>query len=332
MTDARSTPRRAFVTGATGFVGKALCAELIRDNWQVTALVRTPAAAQSLNALGVTLTPGDILDSASLSTAIPAGVDTVFHVAGDTSLWRKRDAIQTRINVDGTRNVLRAAVAAGAGRLIQTSTLSAYGRHEDRITETTPSRAAASALNYERSKWAAEQEVRNAVAQGLDAVILQPGAIIGPGDRSNWGRMFLMLRAGKLPFLTRGRISFNHVTQIARAHIAAAAVGRSGESYLLGGDDTSMADMIVGMCELLGKRPPRLSVPEGLLRALAAPVAALTPSSVSEPMISPELAQLMSARTVCSSAKAERELGLQPTPLQDCLRDCHDWLKQQALL
>jgi nucleoside-diphosphate-sugar epimerase len=324
--------RRAFVTGATGFVGGAVCAELRAQGWEVTALVRDPAAAREITKLGVRLAPGDILDPASLATAIPSGVDAVFHIAGDTSLWRKRDAAQSRINIEGTHNVLSAARAARARRFVLTSTVSAYGAHEETITEESASHAADSAVNYERSKWQAEQLVRAECQQGLDAVILQPGAIIGPGDARNWGRMFLIVRDGKLPFLPPGRISFNHVNQIARAHVAAAERGRGGESYLLGGDSTSLAALVIGLCELLGRKPPRWTAPAGLLEVMGRVVGALTPASVGEPLMTRELAQLMSAHTICDSGKATRELGLRPTPLRDCLSDCHAWLSKEKLL
>lgn len=322
--------RTAYVTGATGFLGHQLCVELRAQNWDLTAIARKPDAAPELAALGVKVVAGDIVDAASI--VIPAGTDTVFHVAGDTSLWHKRDAMQTRINVDGTRHVLAAARAAGVRRVVVTSTVSAYGTQSQRFDETTPSRAATSSVNYERSKWLGEEEVRKAAAAGLDTVILQPGAIIGPRDSKNWGRMFLLLQGGKLPMLPPGRLSFNHVREIARTHVAAATQGRAGESYLLGGHDTSLADMARGACELLGLKPPRLTAPAPVLGLLGTVLGMLTPASASEPLMTREMAHLMCVTTVVDSAKAERELGFRPTPLRECLVDCHAWLRQAQLL
>lgn len=322
--------RTAFVTGATGFLGHQLCVELRAQDWDITALARRPAAASDLAALNVKLLAGDIVEPASI--AIPPGTDTVFHVAGDTSLWHKRDAMQTRINVEGTRNVLAAARAAGVRRVVVTSTVSAYGTQSLRFDETTPSHAATSSINYERTKWLAEEEVRKAAAAGLDAVILQPGAIIGPHDSKNWGRMFLLIKGGQLPLLPPGRLSFNHVREIAKAHVAAATQGRAGESYLLGGDDTRLADMARGAAELLGIKPPRLVAPAGVLRLIGSAVGMLTPASTAEPLMTRELAHLMCVSTLCDSRKAERELGFRSTPLRECLVDCHAWLRQAGLL
>lgn len=327
------TADTAFVTGATGFLGSQLCGQLRAAGWAVTALVRTPARATQLAQSGVACVPGDILDPASLATGMPRSVDAVFHVAGDTSLWSKRDATQTRINVEGTSNVLAAARAAGARRFLLTSSVSAYGPQDGVITEATPSNAMRSPLNYDRSKWLGEEEVRKAMAQGMDAVILQPAAIIGPGDASNWGRMFVMAEQGKLGFLPSGGLPFNHVREVVRGHMAAAERGRPGESYLLGGDYMALADLAREVFRLLGRKAPGWTAPPGLLRRLGTVVGALTPASVrGEPLMTREVAEFMSAVTRCDSSKAERELGLRPTPLAECLADCHRWLVQQKLL
>lgn len=324
--------RSAFVTGATGFVGGALCTELRRAGWQVTALVRDPAKAQPLAALGVQLARGDILEADSLRTALAAGTDTVFHVAGDTAMWFKQDARQTAVNVDGTANVLAAARGAGVRRFVQTSTISAYGPQSGTVTETTPSRAPTSFVNYERSKFEADQQVRAAIADGLDAVIVQPGAIIGAGDRSNWGRMFVLARAGKLAFLPPGELPFNHIDQIVAAHIAAAERGRCGEAYLLGGAPMRLADLVAGIHRRLGKRPPGLRLPAGVLEVMGRIVGTLTPASVAEPLMTRELAALLSTTVRADCTKASRELGLKPTSLDECLDDSHRWLLAEGLL
>lgn len=324
--------RTAFVTGATGFVGGALCAELRRAGWQVTALVRDPAKAEPLAALGVQLARGDILEPGSLRTTLAAGTDTVFHVAGDTAMWFKQDTRQTAVNVDGTRHMLAAARAAGVRRFVQTSTISAYGPQSGLVTETTPSHAPQSFVNYERSKHAADEQVRAAIADGLDAVILQPGAILGPGDRANWGRMFVLAKAGKLAFLPPGELPFNHVRQIVAAHIAAAERGQRGEAYLLGGGRMPLAELVIGIHRRLGKRPPSLRLPAGVLDVMGRVVGALTPASVAEPLMTRELASLLSTRVQADCRKAEAALGLRATPLDECLDDTHRWLVAEGLV
>lgn len=328
-----NNPRQAFVTGGSGFVGGALCVELVRQGWTVTALLRAPDKSRRLAEQGVQLVQGDILDPASIARALPQGVDAVFHVAGDTSLWAKHDAMQTRINVEGTRNMVEAAKAAAAKRFVLTSTISAYGLQPGTITETTPSVAPQSFINYERSKFASEDLVRREAAQGsLDAVILQPGAIIGPGDAANWGRMFGLVKAGMLPFLPAGSLPFNHVDQIVLAHIAAAERGRSGESYLLGGHDMKLADMVGGICQRVGRRKPGFTLSPALMGLMGRLVGALTPASAQVPLMSRELAAMMSADTRSDSSKAMRELGLKPVSLEACLDDAHRWLVAEGLV
>src|SRR5205823_14836825 len=141
----------------------------------------------------VTLMPGDITDAASLRAAMAEDIDVVFHVAGNTNLWSRRNAQQTRENVEGTRNVVEAALARRAKKLVLTSSIAAHGEQSGELTEATKSTAARSWINYQRSKWLAEEEARKGIRAGLPAVILNPGAIIGRYDTGGWARLFFLL-------------------------------------------------------------------------------------------------------------------------------------------
>src|SRR5881227_1280954 len=136
--------KSAFVTGATGFVGVNLVEELVRQNWEITALHRAQSDLAELGRFPVTLMPGDITDAGALRAAMPQAVDVVFHVAGNTNLWSRRNALQTRENVEGTRNVVEAALARGAKKLVLTSSIAAYGPQSGELTEATKSTAARS--------------------------------------------------------------------------------------------------------------------------------------------------------------------------------------------
>ena len=163
-----SAQRTAFVTGGTGFVGLNLVKELMIRGWDVTALHRPSSDLRFLKRFRPKLAVGAITDAASLPAAIPKGADTIFHVAGNTNMWRKGNAEQTRDNVDGTHNVVEAALACGVRRLVVTSSISAYGPVDGEITEETPSRAANSRVNYQKSKWLAQEIARAAVGRGLE--------------------------------------------------------------------------------------------------------------------------------------------------------------------
>src|SRR5471032_1247712 len=183
--------RAAFVTGGTGFVGLNLVKELMIRGWDVTALHRPSSDLQLLKRFRPKLAVGSLTNHASLLAAIPEGTDTIFHVAGNTNMWRGGNAEQTRDNVEGTRHVVEAALAKGVRRLIVTSSISAYGMVTGQINEATPSLAANSRINYQRTKWQAQEIALAARAQGLEVVIMQPGAILGPYDIGTWSRLFL---------------------------------------------------------------------------------------------------------------------------------------------
>ena len=323
----------AFVTGATGFVGLNLVQELSAADWQVVALYRASSNTAELQLPGVQLARGDITDADSVLAAMPQSVDVVFHVAGDTSLWTPQNARQDAINVDGTRHVVQAALARRAGRLIHTSTLSAYGRPPGAVVvEDTPSVAPQSSVNYERSKWRAEQEVHQGIDKGLDALFMNPAVILGPGDTTSWAEVFFMLRDGRLAAMPPGSASFNHVAEVVKAHVVAAIRGASGEHYLLGGNRLRFAEMIRSMAAQMGIKPPRLTAPAGLVTVLGHLQDGLSRLTHKEPDMTPEKALLMSADLLCDSSKACRDLDYQFRTLEDCVRDSYQWLRTRKLI
>ena len=169
----------AFVTGATGFLGLNVVEQLVAQDWSVTALHRPTANLAHLKKFPVTLAQGAIEDSEALTKAMPQDLDAVFRVPGDTSLWSGGQAQQNRTNIDGTRNMVSAALAAGAKRFIHTSSIAAYGLIAEPFDETATQRGGQSRINYFRSKFQGEQEVRKGIDAGLDAVILTRRTSLG---------------------------------------------------------------------------------------------------------------------------------------------------------
>jgi len=191
---------RAFVTGATGFVGSNLVRELHRQNREVFVLLRPSSDSDNLRGIPIHVRAGDITDAASVREALPVQTDAVFHVAASTNVWSGHNGEQERVNVDGTRNVIEAAVARRAGRLVHTSSIAVWGIQDALLTESSPRTGATDWINYVRTKNQAETLMKQAVRQrGLDAVILNPANILGPGDRRNWSRMIMMVDEGALP-------------------------------------------------------------------------------------------------------------------------------------
>lgn len=323
----------AFVTGATGFVGSHLARELCAQGWRVHVLARPTASLADLGDAPVTVHHGDVTDPASLAAALPRAADAVFHVAASTNLWARRNAEQSAINVDGTRNMLDAAVSAGARRFVHTSSFVTWGFQDIEIDEDSPRSDAFDWINYVRTKQLSERCVLDAANAGrIDAVVLNPGNVLGPGDRRNWSRLFRMIQNGRLPGAPPGGGSFCDVREVARAHVQAFHRGRAGQRFLLGGPFGRYLDVIELGGRLLGRPVPRRPTPGWLLRLGGRAGAAVGALTGREPDLTPEAATIVTHTIRCNSGRAERELGYRTLPLEAMVRDTIDWMRQQELL
>lgn len=320
----------AYVTGATGFVGGHVARTLCEAGWAVHALVRAGSDVSGLRDLPLTLVHGDVTQPGSIR--IPDGADGVFHVAADTSIWRGDRDRQTRVNVEGTRHLLVAARAAGAKRFIHTSTFAVWGFPDGVIDEQTPWQPGAEWINYIATKRAAETMVREAGEGDLDVVILNPAHILGPGDRHNWSRLFRMIQQGTLPGVPGGGGAFGDVREIARAHVTAFEKGRSGENYLLGGEETSMLDLVQKAGELLHAEVPAKPSPRWLLRAVGRVNQWRSAFTGRAPDLTPEGAAMITHHMHCDSSKAREELGYRFTAIDVLLEDTLAWLRSEGLL
>jgi dihydroflavonol-4-reductase len=321
-----SSGRAAFVNGGTGFVGLNLVRELMVRGWEVTALHRRSSDLTLIKRFRPKLVVGDMSDVNSLLAAIPPGTDTVFHVAGNTNMWRGGNAQQTRDNVEGTKNVVEAALAKKVRRLIVTSSISAYGDVDGEINEETPSLAADSKVNYQKTKYEAQEIARAAIPRGLEVVVLQPGAIMGPYDIGTWSRLFVMVRDEKLPGVPPSLLTFTHVREVVAAHIASTDKAKNGGLYLLGGENRTMMDLVGEIAVLLKKPQPKKEMPLTFLRVVAAVGDIASRFTGKEPPITPEIASMMGRKVSVTSAKAKRELCYKVVPLKDMVRDCYDWM------
>ena len=326
-------PRTAFVTGATGFLGLNLVDALLAQSWRVVALHRATSDVSRLRARGVELTQGGLDDRDSLVRGIPEGVDAVFHVAGNISLWSKNDAQQTRDNVDGTRNVAAAALARKAKRFVHTSTVAVWGaQHELPYDETSPKLGAKSEINYQRSKTLGELEIQKAIEQGLDAVILNPAHIVGRYDTEGWSKSIRLVAAGKLPGIPPGKGSFCDAGAVARAHVAAVDRGRKGENYILGGADATYLELVTTIGELLGKKVGTRAVP---LWAVAIASGATRLGSLvtgKQPAVTKEMLAGLTHHEIVSCEKAVRELGYEKVPLRTMLETALAWQVEEGIV
>ncbi|MDH5737397.1 MAG: SDR family oxidoreductase [Gammaproteobacteria bacterium] len=326
------TRPHAFVTGGTGFLGRHLIEELLDQGWQVTAFHRPSANISALTQLDLRLVSAELHQPETLTQSIAPGTDAVFHVAGDTSMWRQANRRQYLANVVGTRNLLEAALNAGVGRFIHTSSVAVYGVEFQDLSEECPQQGREAPIGYFRTKTEAEEEVRKYINKGLDAVLLNPCNIVGPYDAHNWGRLIRMLHDGSLPGTPPGAGNFCHVRDVARGHIAAFEKGRTGENYLLGGFNASFLDMINTAATQLGRPPIRKTTPASLLKTAAWVSQGISLLTRREPDLTPEVCALMCAHQSLKTDKAFNELGYQSANIETMVADCIAWMRSEGML
>jgi dihydroflavonol-4-reductase len=229
--------------------------------------------------------------------------------------------------------VVTAARQRDARRLVHTSSFVVWGFQPELVTEESDRLANADWINYVRTKHEVEQIVKHAVEEdGLDAVILNPAHILGPGDRRNWSRMIRLVDQGKLPGVPPGGGAFSDVREVARAHVAAYHHGRTGNNYLLGGEDAPFIDVVRLTGQLLGRKVPRRASPAWLLNAVAQVYRLRAALTNQEPDVTPEAAAMITRHIRCDSARAQRELGYRFTPVDRLLADTIAWMRDKGML
>jgi dihydroflavonol-4-reductase len=262
--------KTAFVTGGTGFVGANVVRALLRDGWRVRALARTGSDRRNLDGLDLEIVEGD-LARAGLARDLE-GCDALFHVAAHYSLFRAdRDAV-TAANVVGTRQLLAAALDARVPRTVYTSSVAAIGVKSGAIAdETYQSRPERLIGAYKRSKYFAEREALAAAERGLDVTIVNPTTPIGAWDRkpTPTGEILVRLLTGNMPAIVDTGLNFAAVEDVARGHLAAYARGRTGERYILGGENLTLRAFLARSAALAGVSAPRFAVPHWLPLAAA---------------------------------------------------------------
>jgi dihydroflavonol-4-reductase len=320
--------RRSLVTGGTGFVGANLVRELLADGDRVRVLARAGGDRRALEGCDVEIVEGDLLDADSVRRAV-AGMERVYHVAADYRLWCPDPSALFRANVDGTRHVLDAARAAGAARIVYTSTVGALGIPKDGRPgdETTPVSLADMVGPYKASKFVAEEVAREFAARGAPVVIVNPSAPVGPWDvkPTPTGQMIVDFLRGKMVASLDTGLNIAHVRDVARGHILAAERGRIGERYVLGHANLSLLEIFRALARLTGLPAPRFRVPYALAWLAAAGmegVARLTGDAPAVPLTAVRMAR---KRMFFSADKAVRELGLPQTPAERALGDAVQW-------
>ncbi|MSO54708.1 MAG: NAD-dependent epimerase/dehydratase family protein [Rhodospirillales bacterium] len=325
------------VTGGSGFVGSAVVRYLLAKGLAVRALVRATSSRRHFDGLGAEIAIGSLDDPTALADAA-RGCDGLFHLAADYRMWARDPNEMFRTNVEGTRNVLRAAANAGARRIVYTSSVATLGRAADgeSSTEDTPSAIEGMIGPYKRSKYLAEAEVQRLVAEEqLPVVIVNPSAPIGPRDArpTPTGRMVIEAASGRMPCYVDTGLNIVHVDDCAAGHWLAFERGRIGERYILGGENLTLLEIATRISRLTGHAPPRFRIPHGAVLPVAYAAEAWARwIGRGEPLITVSGVQLSRKKMFFSIDKAKRELDYRPRPADAAFADAVAWFRTNGYL
>lgn len=319
---------RALVTGATGFVGSAVVRAALREGWTVRVLRREQSDTTALTGLSFETAIGDLGDPAALALAVQ-DCDAVFHVAADYRLWARNPDELYANNVEGTRHVLEAARSAGVSRVVYTSSVATLGLPGDGSPgdEITPVTLGDMIGHYKRSKFLAEEVAREFAADGLDVVIVNPSAPIGPRDHkpTPTGRLVLDAAAGRMPAFVDTGLNVAHVDDVARGHLLAFEHGQPGRRYVLGGCDMTLAEILGLIAEITSRPAPRVKLPHRLIMPVAYAAEMYARFSGKPPFVTVDGVRLARKRMFFSHARASAELGYTARPARDAVADAIAW-------
>ncbi len=326
--------KSAFLTGGTGFVGANLARALLADGWQVRALARPGSDRRNLDGLELDIIDGDLTDT---DLAVKIGkVDAVFHVAAHYSLFRADRAALMRSNVRGTRNVLAAARSAGAGRTVYTSSVAAIGvKHGGVADETFQSPPERLIGAYKLSKYLAEREAFAAAAAGQDVVIVNPTTPIGPWDRkpTPTGDIFVRFLTGRMPAaIPESALNWVDVADVARGHLLAYEKGRSGERYILGGENLPLRALLQRVGAEVGRPAPRYVLPLWIPLAAALVDELVLPRFGHTATIPLDGVRMSRESMYYDTSKAQVVLGYRPGPIDPAIRAAIRWFADNGYL
>ncbi len=325
------------ITGATGFVGSAVLRRLLARGIATRVLARPGGDRRNIEGLDCEITEGDLNDPNSISQAV-RGCDSLFHVAADYRLWAPDPSELYRTNGDAALALFRSAMEAGVSRIVYTSSVATLGNNKDGTPadENTPVGIADMVGHYKRSKFYTEQNVTSLVRdEGIPIVVVNPSTPIGPRDvkPTPTGRMVVEAASGRMPAYVDTGLNVVHVDDVAEGHLLAFEEGQVGERYILGGQDLALKDVLTEIANIVGRKPPKISLPRGPLfplAYLAQFVARLKANG--DPMLTVDSLKMSRKRMYFSSAKARRELGYTSRPAVEALTEAIEWFRAQEYI
>lgn len=325
---------RVLVTGGTGFVGSNLARTLLEEGNEVRILRREHSDLRALGSIEVEHAVGDVRDYEAVRQAV-RGCDIVYHTAAMVSYWKRQRQVMFDININGTRNVVRACLESGVQKLIHTSSIAAIGYRADGspADEETPFNWDKYDIGYRISKYKSEQIVLEGVKNGLFAVIVNPSVIIGPGDiHFHGGQIIRDVRKKRIFYYVEGGANIVYVADVVRGHLAAATRGRNGERYLLCGENLTHRAILTVVAEVVGGIRPHIRLPHPFVRLLAFTSEGIGNLTNRKPWITRELAASMPLYSWFASTKATRELNYVATPFREAVALTYQWYRANGLL
>ena len=322
---------RIVITGASGFIGSAVTRAVLARGASVLALTEPGARDANLRGLDVEQAVVDIRDGSAVRAAFE-GARYVFHLAAVYRFWARDPRVFHEVNVGGTVNVLEAVRAAGAERLVYTSTVGVLGLHGTRdgrpADESSHADVAHLFGHYKRTKFAAEHEVLRAAGEGLNVTLALPTFPLGPGDvvPTPTGKLVLDFLNGRMPGFVDTALNVCHVDDLALGHVAALEHGGRGRSYILGGENMTMRQILQALADCAGLPMPRFEVPRGLV--VAAGVASdLVENKLlrREPHVPLEGARMATTRMIFNDDRARAEIGHKSRPARLAIEDSARW-------
>lgn len=312
------------MTGGTGFIGRRLVSKLRERGDDVVALVRDPEKAGDLKRAGVELVEGDLTNVEAIRRGAE-GSDACFHGAAiyKVGIPKSQHAEMYETNVRGTERVLDAAIEAAVPKIVYVSTVNVFGNTGREVVDESYERPPDGFLSYyDQTKYESHQVALDRIAKGAPVVIVQPGGVYGPDDHSEIANMIDQYRSGKLPMVPFPETGLNmvHVDDVADGCILAFENGEPGESYVLGGEITTMRGIIEKVAQIEGKKPPKRNLPTGVMKAIA-PAGPLVGKLMG---MAPNMRELISASDGVTywakDDKARTRLGYAPRDLETGLR------------
>jgi dihydroflavonol-4-reductase len=321
----------AFITGATGFVGSHVARVLAGQGADLRLLVRAGSDTQNIEGLNAERVIGDLRHPASIEQAM-AGCDTVFHVAADYRLWVRDPDQMYQSNVEGTRAVLDAARKNRVRRVVHTSSVATMGftSNGHLADEDSPVKLESMIGPYKRSKFMAEQLALKAGASGMDVVVVNPTTPVGEQDirPTPTGRIVVDFLKKKFPAYVDTGLNLVDVRECARGHLTALEKGKSGERYILGGENLTLKQILDKLAVITGLPSPKVRVPYAMALAAGVVDEMVTGRILGkEPRATIDAVRMGRKKMFVSSAKAERDLGWNPSPVDGALRRAVEWFQ-----